>query len=91
MSLKRFALDPGARKDFAVDWTRWLSLGELITTTVVTAESGVTVDDFSEADGIVTVWLQDGVLNKTPAVTCRVTTDSGRTDERSFVVVIEDL
>jgi hypothetical protein len=89
----RFVLDPDAVLDFAFDWSSWLGAGEHITAHTITAPAGLTVQSHSETGGIVTVWLTGGVV---PAVarlylvTCHVTTNEGRQDDRSIRVDVRN-
>lgn len=41
-------------------------------------------------DGIVTVWLSGGDTGSTYDVACRITTDAGRTDERTIHIRIRE-
>lgn len=83
-----FILDPDAVLDYAFSWVAWLADNETIESHTVTAEEGVTVDESSEADGVVTVWLSHGTLGVTVKVTCHIVTDQGREDDRSLTVRI---
>lgn len=88
--MSQFRKDPEAVLDFAVDWTRWLSPAETITSHTITTEVGITKDSSSEADGVVTIWLSGGTAGQTYTVECLVVTSAGRTDERSFNVAVGD-
>lgn len=79
--------DPDAAKDYQVDWTAWLA-GDSISSYTVTAQSGLTKDSDSRSGAVVTVWLSGGMLGRTYLVTVRVVTSGGRTDERSFNIIV---
>lgn len=83
--------DPQAVLDWAFDWTNWLATGETITgTPTITVESGLTKDSQSNTTTKVTVWLSGGTLATTYKVACRITTNQGRTDERTIGIRITD-
>lgn len=80
-----YALDPDAVLDYKFDWTAWLGAGETITTKTVIGTAGITVDSSVIVAGAVTVWVSAGVVG-TQRVTCRITTNQGRTDDRTIVL-----
>lgn len=87
--------DPSATLDYEVDWSAWLAAGESIQgTPVVTADTGLDVNPAGKstnvAAGKVTFWLGGGSNNKAYTVTCQITTSQGRTDQRSFQLVVSD-
>lgn len=82
-----FVKDPAAHLDFTVDWSAWLSALETISTTTVTVTpTGLTAETPTAAAGKVTVWLSGGSDGVRYTVTCQITTNAGRIDERSFYV-----
>jgi len=87
---KCFPKDPDAVLDFGIDWTEWLEDNELITVHAITAEVGITVDSNSETDGVVTIWLSGGTAGTAYNIACKITTDAGRTEERSILIRCEE-
>lgn len=96
-----FIKDPDATLDYKFDWAAstngsgdsdWLASGETIDSHTVTVESGLTKDSDSATDDdtSVTVWLSGGSAGETYLVGCEITTSSGRTDERSIVIAVEE-
>jgi hypothetical protein len=94
--------DPAAVLDYKFDWkaltngsgvSDWLASGETISTKTITADAGITVDSSSITDTntTVTVWLSGGTTLNDYLVTCRITTSSGRTDERTLLIQCRDL
>jgi NADPH-dependent curcumin reductase CurA len=75
--------DPDAILRHAVDWTAWLQDGETIIAQAVTAPVGITVDQVTQADGVVSYRIAGGADGAEYIVTCRVTTSLGRIDDRS--------
>lgn len=80
--VKDFTKDPDAVLDYVWDWSAWLD-DDVIDDFEVLPADGITVQSSSATDTAVTVWLADGELNATYAVTCRIFTLGGRTDDRT--------
>ena len=90
LTLQNPLKDPSAVLDYAFDWTEWLATGETITDHTITADTGITVDSWTESDGKVIVWLSGGTAGINYKVTCLITTSAGRTDERTiWIKVVE--
>lgn len=90
MSTQLPVKDPDAVLDYVIDWSLWLAVGEKITGTPdVSATAGVilpvghsvTVDAAGQK---VTFWLSGGTPESFSLVSCKITTDAGRTDRRTF-------
>lgn len=88
--MRTWEKDPSAVLDWKFNWTNWLSAAETISSATVTVESGLTKDSESNDTTTVTVWLSGGTLGETYEVTCRVTTNQGRTDERTIGIRVTD-
>ena len=85
-----YRIDPDATLDWAFDWGKnWLADSETITGHTITTSGTVTVDSSSAAAGKVTVWLS-GAADRRATVTCRITTNQGRTDDRSLTLIVGD-
>lgn len=81
--------DPKAVLDYDFDWSKWLSAGESITgTPVFTVPVDLTVTSQTNTASVAKVWLSGGVLGETYTIECEITTDQGRTDERSLGIRI---
>jgi hypothetical protein len=88
--------DPAALLDYSIDWGAastlggpWLQTGETVSAHVWTVPAGIIKDHQADANTISTLWLSGGTAGTSYTVTCKVTTSAGRTDERSFVVVVK--
>jgi len=91
MSLdNQYLKDPSAVLDWAFDWTEWLAIGETITDHTITADTGITVDSWTEDDGKVTVWLSGGTVGEWYKIACLITTSAGRTDERTIYIQVQE-
>jgi hypothetical protein len=84
--------DPSARLDYVWDWTAWLAAGETITGQTVAVDSGdVAVDGTpTQTAGKVTAWLTGGTAGTTSLVTCHITTNAGRQDDRTRTVIVRN-
>ena len=87
--MQRFLKDPDAELDYRLDWSAWLD-GDTISTSTWSADTGITVTTSTNTTTTATVWLAGGTLGQAYTVTNRVVTAGGRTDERSFLVVITE-
>lgn len=82
--------DPDAELDYSWDWTAWLADAETITTATVTvAPAGLTVEPATHAAGVVTAWMSGGTVGTRYQATCRVTTNQGRTDDRTMTIDVQ--
>ncbi len=88
MANNAFIKDPDAVLDYSFDWTDWLATSEIIVSHTVTAETGITADSSTESDGKVTVWLSGGTAGENYKVACLITTNAGRTDERTIWIKV---
>jgi hypothetical protein len=82
--------DPDAVLDYRVDWTAWLQASETITTSTWILESGIVQNSTSNTTTTATVWLSGGTAGTAYKVTNRVTTNQGRTDDRTIKVFVTD-
>ena len=85
-----FVKDPDAVLDYGFDWSSWLATGETISTTTITAETGITKDSDSESSGVVTVWLSGGTAGNDYDVACKIETSASRTDERTITIRVKN-
>ena len=81
--------DPAAVLDYQFNWAEWLA-GDTIAASTWTAEDGLTVEDDDFTSVLTTVWLSGGAVGLTYAVTNRITTAGGRTDERTLSIVVAE-
>ena len=84
-----FTKDPNAVLDYSVDWSRWLD-GDTIATSVWTVPAGLTKVSDTNTTTKTTVWLSGGTADQSYTVTNRITTTGGRTEDRSFIVKVEE-
>lgn len=84
-----FTLDPDAVLDFTFDWTAWLADGETIDTHAIEPTDGITVDSSNIDGGLVVAWVS-GATGTRQKLTCRITTDQGRTDDRTITLNVRE-
>lgn len=94
---EQFLKDPAAALDYVIDW----SVSYLLSTEQITASSwsirpqglvnDLAIDTIPPpVSGVTTVFVTGGVAGKTYQLTNRITTDQGRTDERSITIRVEE-
>lgn len=82
--------DPADVDAFRIDWSQYLT-NDSIASSAWTAGAGIVVDSDTFIALQTTVWLSGGVAGTTYTVTNTITTNAGRTLERSFRVVVADV
>ncbi len=82
--------DPDAILDYTVDWRNWLQVGESITSVAWNVPAGITNSGVSNDAQSATIWLSGGTAGTSYSIRCRIATDGGRTDDRSFTVVAQE-
>lgn len=86
--------DPDAVLDYSVDWTEALEAGEVIAAAEWLVDpqppGGLAVDGESAAGDVRSAVVSGGRPGEVYRLTNRVTTDQGRTHDRSFLIRIAD-
>ena len=77
--------DPQATLRHGINWADWLQDGETITAQSMTAPTGITVDQVTQATGVISYRIVGGTAGTDYVVTCQITTSQGRVDERSVL------
>ena len=88
MAYKSFKKDPDAVLDYEVDWSEWLGGSDTIATSTWSAPEGITIVTDSNTTTTATVWLSGGTARQSYNVTNHITTDGGRTDERTITIKV---
>lgn len=82
--------DPDAVLDYAIDWSDWLGTADFISTSMWT-DPGEIVTDGDDFDATsATIWLSGGVSGNAYEFNNTITTDRGRTEQQSLVVVVNE-
>lgn len=87
--MRTFSKDPNAVLDYVMDWARWLGTDTIVASVWVVPTGLVKTSD-SHTDTQAKVWLSGGVKGRTFTVTNRITTAAGRTDDRSFLLEVNE-
>ena len=82
--------DPDAVLDYEWDWSAWLAEGETISSVVWVVPAGITKDSDTNTTNTATIWLSGGTLDASYKITCRITTNQGRTDDRTRTIIVQD-
>lgn len=77
--------------DYSWVWSAWLAEGEVIVTSTVTVETGLTLDNDSNDTTSATAWISGGSVGETYQVNNQIVTDQGRTVERAIQIRVTDL
>ena len=85
-----FVKDPGAVLDYSIEWSKWLADDQIQTSTWSVSDAAVGAANHSTTATRTSVWLSGGVAGQVCTVTNRITTSGGRTDQRSFVLQVQD-
>ena len=83
-----FIKDPDAVLDYAVDWTDWLGV-DTIASSTWTVPTGITKTANSNTTKVATVWLSGGTASAEYSIVNKIVTAGGRTDERTLTIVVE--
>lgn len=87
--MKEYIKDPDATLDYSGDWTAWLAGDTIqISTWLIDPTGSLTEANATATDSVTTVWLSGGDTNVTYLVTNRIVTNGGRTDDRTFKVLV---
>lgn len=77
--------DPDSIERHGMDWSGWLQEGDSIAARSVFADTaGMTIDQISDAAGLVSWRVSGGAESENYIVTCRIETQSGLIDDRSI-------
>lgn len=85
--------DPQAFLDYELDLVEkgWLAEGETITDQSATCpDTDITINEATEADGVIRFWASGGVAGTDYFVTVQFTTSAGRIDQRTVLIPVRD-
>lgn len=83
--------DPQATLDYTIDWSTdgWLGTDTIASVTWA-VDPGITVAANSNTLTAATIWLSAGTPEISYTATCHIVTAAGRTDDRSFRVIVRN-
>lgn len=85
-----FIKDPNASLQYGVSWASWLAAGEQITTSTWIVPAGITGGTQSNTTTAATIRLSGGTAGQSYAITNRISTNQGNTDDRTITIVVRD-
>lgn len=83
-----FLKDPDAKLDYTISWVTWLGL-DTISASAWTADAGIAIAGSpapSNTTTTATVWLSGGTAGEVYAVTNRIVTAAGRTQDGTIMI-----
>jgi hypothetical protein len=87
---KRFRKQPGEKLDYDFDFSNWLPTGVTIASSVVTADSGITLETKVETNAIVKQWISGGINGESYTVTCLMTSSTGHKKESELILDVRE-
>jgi hypothetical protein len=84
----RFTKDPDATLDYSVEWEQWLPPGDAIAASVWSVPSGLVGVSEELSSTLATAVVSGGTVGETYELVNRVTTTSGKVDDRSIWLTI---
>lgn len=88
--VQTFRKDPNAVLDYVIDWgTSYLATDEEISSVTWTLATGITESSKSNTATTATIFLSGGTAGESYDIACKIVTNQGRTDERTFTVQVE--
>lgn len=83
--------DPASVLYYEMVWSDWLGEGEAINSqTASSTDPDITIDEITQAQGIVRFKVGGGVTGKRVLVTVEISTSAGQTDQRTILIPIRD-
>jgi hypothetical protein len=90
-----FAKDPSSTLDYSFDWTGWLAPGEAITADswnlFPSGGDAPTLSVVPRSGTITAVNVAAGTIGNRYRLSCQITTDAGRTAERSTAIRVMEV
>lgn len=84
-----FTKDADATLDYQINWATWLG-SDTITSSSWTVQTGITKVTDTNTTTTATIWLSGGTSGCTYAVTNRIVTTAGRTEDRTLYIAVDD-
>jgi hypothetical protein len=88
--IAEYTKDPSALLDYILDWAGSFPSGDSLSSSVVTADAGITVESQTVSGLKHTVWLSGGTVGSSYLVVCEVTSAGGRRDQRTLRITVAD-
>lgn len=83
--------DPDSTLDYQFDWgTEWLGTDTITDSDFTVTPDTITIETTTNTTNTATVWLSGGVVGTVYSIKNRITTASGRVDERTIKLKIKE-
>lgn len=82
--------DPDSIIDYGIDWSSWLASGETLSTSIWVIPGDLTGSGETFTTTETKVFLSGGVVGTTYTLTNRITTNGGRTEDRSMLIKCQE-
>lgn len=86
----RFIKDSSAVLDYSLDWSDWLVEDDHLVHCTFVPDPGLSVISSNVTNTHATGWISGGIPGQTYSVTCHITTDGGRQDDRTFQILCKE-
>lgn len=83
--------DPNAVIDYDIDWSKRLPNGDIILVSDWIVPAGITMDSEESTDTVTKIWLSGGTAGQSYALTNRITTAHGRTQDKTITITVKEL
>jgi uncharacterized RDD family membrane protein YckC len=84
-----FVKDPNDILDYQIDWSAWLGVDTIVTSTWF-VPAGITKNSDSKTTGVTLIWLSGGTSGTTYTLPNRITTGAGRTVNLSIYITVRE-
>ena len=88
--IKTFEKQPSENLDYDFDFSKWVPTGDTISSSVVTADSGITLGTKVNSDTNVKQFISGGTDDEQYKITCKITTAGGRTKEVDIRIAVRE-
>jgi hypothetical protein len=87
-----FEHDPDAILDYSIDWSKWMTTGDTLSSATWSLPAGVTGtnDHISGSKAVIFIEVTADPPARKYNLTCHITTTAGREDDRTIQLVVTD-
>lgn len=86
-----FEKDPTSVQSFSIDWSPWLGVDTIASSSWEASDPGITIDHDDKTNTSTTVWLTGGTAGQYYDLHNTVLTAGGRTDKRTIRIYVANL
>ena len=82
--------DPDSTIDYGLDWSNWLASGETITASSWPETGGLVNESESFTTSKASIFVSGGTVGASYTLTNRISTNFGRTEDRSMLISCQE-